>query len=200
MAIAGLFLLTFLPIHLYINLLLLKPDPHLFNKAAHIMSTFLLIRIIEVILFLSIIIHSLIGIILKIHNWRSRPIGYSSRNRSETDFFSKFMIWTGLIILLFLILHLSNFFFIRLGIAKGDADDFYSIAHSLFRIPIYDLIYIISISTIGFHLYHAFSSAFQTLGVNHHFWNPVIKSVALIYAIIIPLGFICIPLIIWISG
>ena len=62
----------------------------------------------------------------------------SADNKSETSFFSKFMIWTGAIILTFFILHLFNFYFIKLGIVKGNPEDFYSIAHNLFKIPAYD--------------------------------------------------------------
>jgi succinate dehydrogenase / fumarate reductase cytochrome b subunit len=71
MALAGLFLLTFLPVHLIINLMLLKSDPEPFNKAAHFMATFPLVKIIEVVLIGAIIIHIAWGIFLQIQNWLS---------------------------------------------------------------------------------------------------------------------------------
>src|SRR5664280_220553 len=119
MALAGLFLLTFLPLHLSINLMLLKSEPGPFNAAAHFMATFPLIKIMEVVLFGAILIHITYGIWLQIQNWLSRPVGYVSGNKSEVSFFSRFMIWTGAIILTFLILHWFNFYFIKLGIVKG---------------------------------------------------------------------------------
>jgi succinate dehydrogenase / fumarate reductase cytochrome b subunit len=197
MALAGLFLLTFLPLHLSINLMLLKSEPGPFNAAAHFMATFPLIKIMEVVLFGAILIHITYGIWLQIQNWLSRPVGYVSGNKSEVSFFSRFMIWTGAIILTFLILHWFNFYFIKLGIVKGNAEDFYSVAHSLFKIPAYDFIYLTCFALLGFHLFHAFYSAFQTLGLNHRLWNPVVKPIALIYAIVIPAGFAFIAISLW---
>ena len=95
MALAGLFLLTFLPLHLIINLMLLKSEPEPFNIAAHFMATFPLIKIMEIVLFGTILIHISWGILLQIQNWIARPVGYVIGNKSEISFFSKFMIWTG---------------------------------------------------------------------------------------------------------
>jgi succinate dehydrogenase / fumarate reductase cytochrome b subunit len=189
MALAGLFLLTFLPVHLIINLMLLKSDPEPFNKAAHFMATFPLVKIMEVVLIGAILIHITWGIYIQIQNWLARPVGYVSGNKSEISFFSKFMIWTGASVFTFLILHFFNFYFIRLGLVAGDPEDFYSVVHNLFKIPAYNYIYLICFALLGFHLYHAFSSAFQTIGLNHRLWTPVVKVVAFIYAIILPAGF-----------
>jgi len=197
MALAGVFLLLFLPVHLTINLMLLKSDPEPFNRAAHFMATFPLIKIIEIVLIAAILIHITYGIIIQIRNWFARPVGYYSINKSETSFFSKFMIWTGAAILTFLVLHFFNFFFIRLGIVPGDPEDFYTIAHSLFKIPAYNCIYLVCFALLGLHLFHAFTSAFQTLGLNHRIWTPVVKAFALIYAIILPAGFAFIALTLW---
>jgi succinate dehydrogenase / fumarate reductase cytochrome b subunit len=197
MALAGLFLLTFLPIHLIINLMLLKGEPGPFNTAAHFMATFPLIKIIEVVLIGAILIHMSWGIFLQIQNWVARPVGYVSSNKSETSFFSRFMIWTGASVFTFLILHFFNFYFIKLGIVTGDPEDFYSLAHSLFKIPVYNYIYLGCFALLGFHLFHAFYSAFQTLGLNHRLWTPVVKIAALVYAIIIPAGFAFISITLW---
>jgi succinate dehydrogenase / fumarate reductase cytochrome b subunit len=107
------------------------------------------------------------------------------------------MIWTGATVLTFLVLHFFNFYFIKLGLVPGNPEDFYSVAHNLFKIPAYNYIYLISFLILGFHLYHAFYSAFQTLGLNHRIWTPVVKVVALIYAVIIPAGFAYISITLW---
>jgi succinate dehydrogenase / fumarate reductase cytochrome b subunit len=197
MALAGLFLLTFLPVHLIINLMLLNSEPGPFNTAAHFMATFPVIKIMEIVLFGAILIHISWGIFLQIQNWLVRPVGYVSRNKSETSFFSRFMIWTGATILTFLVLHWFNFYFIKLGIVKGNPEDFYSVAHSLFKIPAYNIIYLTCFTLLGFHVYHAFYSAFQTIGLNHRIWSPVVKLVALIYAIVLPGGFAFISITLW---
>ena len=197
MALAGLFLLTFLPVHLIINLMLLKTDPAPFNEAAHFMATFPLVKIMEIVLFCTILIHIIWGIMLQIQNWFARPVGYASGSKSETSFFSRFMIWTGASVFVFLILHFFNFYFIKLGFVEGNPEDFYSLAHSLFRIPAYNYIYLGCFALLGFHLFHAFSSAFQTLGLNHRIWTPVVKITALIYSIAIPLSFAFISISLW---
>ena len=197
MALAGLFLLLFLPVHLTINLMLLKSDPDPFNKAAGFMASFPVIKVVEVVLIAALIIHFCYGIYLQILNWLSRPAGYALRNRAETSFFSKFMIWTGGAVLTFLIIHFFNFYFMRLGLVQGNPEDFYTVAHDLFAIPAYNIIYLICFALLGLHLFHAFSSAFQTLGLNHRIWTPVVKAVAWIYAILVPAGFALISLTLW---
>lgn len=197
MAMAGSFLLLFLPLHLTINLMLLKSNPEPFNKAAHFMATFPVIRIFEIVLIVTILVHISWGLYLQIQNWLARPVGYAAGNKSDTIFFSRFMIWTGATILTFLLLHFFNFFFIRLGLVPGDPENFYSIAHSLFKIPAYNIIYLVCFTLLGLHLYHAFSSAFQTFGLNHRIWKPVIDVVALIYALVIPAGFAFISISLW---
>jgi succinate dehydrogenase / fumarate reductase, cytochrome b subunit len=197
MALAGVFLLLFLPVHLSINLLLLKSEPEPFNKAAHFMATFPVIKIIEIVLVSAILIHISWGILLQIQNWIARPVTYSVRNRSETLFFSRFMIWTGACILTYFIIHFFNFWFMRLGLVPGDPENFYEVAHNLFKLPAYNIIYLASFVLLGLHLFHAFTSAFQTLGLNHRIWNPVLKAVAWIYAIGIPLGFATIAITLW---
>jgi len=197
MALAGLFLLLFLPVHLGINLMLLKDVPEPFNKAAHFMATFPLIKVIELFLLLVIIVHITYGVLLQIQNWLSRPVRYTVRNKSKTSALSRFVFWTGGAVLIFLVIHFFNFYFIRLGLVEGDPENFYSVAYQLFSIPGYVILYWVCFILLGFHLYHALQSAFQTLGLANEFWTPVIKAISLIYAIVLPLGFAVIPLVIW---
>jgi succinate dehydrogenase / fumarate reductase cytochrome b subunit len=107
------------------------------------------------------------------------------------------MIWTGASILTFLIIHFFNFYFIKLGLVRGDPENFYSVAHQLFKIPAYNFIYLVCFALLGLHLFHAFTSAFQTIGLNHRIWTPVIKIFAWIYAIALPLGFAFISITLW---
>lgn len=161
------------------------------------MATFPLIKILEVVLFGTILIHTAWAILLQIQNWLARPVSYASGNKSEVSFFSKFMIWTGVITLIFLVIHYFNFYFVKIGLVEGNPEDFYSLAHSLFQIPSYNYIYLFCFAILGFHLYHALFSAFQTIGLNHRIWSPVVKVVALIYAIGIPAGYAWISITLW---
>jgi len=197
MALAGLFLLLFLPVHLGINLMLLNDDPEPFNKAARFMATFPLVKVIEIFLLLTIVVHITYGVFLQIQNWLSRPVGYAVRNKSKTSAFSRFVFWTGGAVLIFLVIHFFNFYFIKLGLVEGDSENFYSVAYQLFSIPGYVILYWVCFILLGFHLYHALQSAFQTLGLANEFWTPVIRAISLIYAIVLPLGFAVIPFVIW---
>jgi succinate dehydrogenase / fumarate reductase, cytochrome b subunit len=199
MGIAGLFLMSFLVVHLGINLLMLKGDNGAaFSKAVLFMSNSLFIKLFEYVLFAAIFIHVAIGIILKLKNLRSRPVRYKVPTKSESSFFSRYMIWTGLIILTFLAIHFMHFYFVKLGIVAkppvaADTHDFYPMAVALFLTPAYAWLYIILMAPLGFHLYHAFQSFFQTIGFQHNRYFGLIKGIGAVYAVVITLGFLIIP-------
>ncbi|HOW30252.1 MAG TPA: succinate dehydrogenase cytochrome b subunit [Bacteroidales bacterium] len=204
MALAGLFLIVFLVLHLAINLLLLKSDGGVaYMKAVGFMTSNPLIKIMEIFLFGGFLIHILIGIIIQIYNWMARPKRYRVEGFSHTSFFSKYMIHTGAIILVFLTIHFVNFYFKKLGwVAPPEGverEDFYQMALLLFSSKFYSVLYIILMVFLGFHLNHAFQSAFQTLGLNHSKYTPFVKGLGTAYSIVVPLGFALIPLIILIS-
>jgi succinate dehydrogenase / fumarate reductase cytochrome b subunit len=163
------------------------------------MATFPLVKIFEIVLMASILVHIIYGIYIQIQNWLARPIGYAGGLKSKTSSLSRFMIWTGATVFTFLVLHFFNFYFIKLGLVPGDPENFYSVAHNLFRIPAYNIIYLTCFLLLGFHLHHAFWSAFQTLGLNHRIWTPIIKVLAWVYAIVIPAGFAFISIMIWLN-
>lgn len=198
MGLAGLFLILFLLVHLGINLTLLRGDEgEWFNAASHFMGSNYVVKVFEIVLLLAFLIHMVIGIALKIQNWKARPVRYARTNHSDTAFMSKYMFHTGVIIAVFLALHFMNFYFVKLGFvdppANVDKHDFYQMAQLLFGNVMYSLIYIVSLIVLGFHLNHAFQSAFQTLGFNHNKYYGALKKAAMIYAIIIATGFIVIP-------
>lgn len=206
MSLAGLFLIVFLLVHLGINLqLILHESPEIYNRAAHFMQTCILIKIIEIILFAGFLLHILYGLILQIENWRARPKGYRIANYSQTSFFSKFMIHTAAIIFAFLVIHLLDFYFQAnwgkatiVTYADGkEMADFGSMVIAKFHIPGFVIGYILSFLFLGFHLLHGFQSAFQTLGLNHKTYTPVIKFLGVLYTIIVVAGFTAIPLVIY---
>lgn len=197
---AGIFLMLFLCTHLLTNLLMLMGDGgKAFDKAVAFLSTNPLVKITEYVLFAGFIIHIFLGVVIWVSNQRARPVGYHVALKTETSAFSKFMFHTGVIIFVFMIIHLINFFFVKLGLAPvpdyaQDGHDFYAMAVVLFKNYWYSGIYLISFVFLGFHLKHAFQSAFQSLGMNHNKYTPAIKVIGTVYALIISLGFASIPL------
>jgi len=199
MALAGLFLISFLVVHLGINLLLLSNDDGAaFIVAVEFMTTNPLVKIMEIFLMGGFAIHIIIGVFIQIQNWLARPVRYKVAGYSHLSFFSKYMIHTGAIIFIFLSIHFTNFYFVKLGWVNApvgvEEEDFYQMATLLFADKFYAILYVVLMIFLGFHLHHAFQSAFQTLGLNHTKYTPFIKAVGTIYSIVVPLGFASIPL------
>ena len=202
MSLMGLFLVTFLLVHLTLNTFLLF-DKDLFNEGAHFMGTNPLIQVFQWVLFAGFAIHIIYGIILQLQNWASRPKGYKKRAWMEQSPFSKYMIYTGSLILIFLIIHLGNFFFVKMGWVGngvpevGGKEDMAQLVLNLFQNGGYVTFYVVMFLLMGFHLDHAFQSAFQTLGLNHPTYWGFIKGLSRVYAIVVTLGFVIIPLVIY---
>ena len=200
MAIAGLFLMSFLIVHLSINLLMLLGDGgEKFSKAVYFMTYNPAIKIFEYVLFGGFIIHMIIGVTIEIRNYFVRPIKYAVSIKSKSSFLSNYLIYTGIIILIFLIIHFIHFFFVKLGWVgipeyAADKHDFFTMAQHLFVNPWFSVIYIVCFIFLGFHLNHAFQAAFQTLGINHPRYTPFIKFLSTLYAIVIVIGFSIIPI------
>ena len=213
MALVGLFLITFLFVHLGINLTLLIPgtdttaDREIFNLAAHFMGTFFLIKVFEVILFGGFIIHIILGLIIQIQNWMARPKRYKVEGWSHTSPFSKFMIHTGIIILIFLVIHLMDFyikakFLGEVGEATYGGQTYHDLGALVvmkFKQGWFVIGYIVAFVLLAFHLDHAFQSAFQSLGLNHSKYMPFLKGLSRFIAIVLGIGFTVIPLVIYFS-
>lgn len=199
MALAGLFLLVFLPVHLGINMLLLVDDGgRAFTVAAAFMGTHPLIRVFEVVLFGGFLLHMVFGAMVSIRNRFARPVRYQHRSLTETSPFSKYMFHTGIIVFIFLVLHFIDFYFIKIGLvappAGIDRHDFYHRTIALFADRWAAGLYMICFLFLGLHLNHALQAAFQTIGLNHSKYIRLIKAASTFYAIVIAGGFMAIPL------
>ena len=206
MAAAGLFLITFLLVHLGLNLLIvIFESGDNFNIAAHFMGTNILIKIFEIVLFGGFLLHIIYGLIVQVYNWIARPITYKISNHAQTSFFSKYMIHTAGIMLVFLVLHLFDFYFkakffgevATIVIHGEDHHDLASLVVAKFQYSGFVIFYVVSILILGFHLLHGFQSAFQTLGLNHKTYTPIIKGLGYVYTFIIVVGYSVIPLLIY---
>jgi succinate dehydrogenase / fumarate reductase cytochrome b subunit len=207
MSLAGLFLVIFLVLHLSINItLILFKTPETFNKAAAFMENNLVIKIMEVILFGGILLHMIYGAVLQIQNLLARPVRYKKANYSQTSFFSKYMLHTAIIITIFLVIHLIDFWIKNefLGevrdITYADGKTYHDLGALVierFQIGWVVIVYVVLLLGLGFHLHHSFQSAFQTLGLNHKTYTPVIKALGVIYSIVVAGGFISIPIVIY---
>ena len=187
MAITGLFLISFITLHLAINLLSLSSDPTLFNEASHFMTTNLLIQTMQYVLAIGFILHIGMGIRLNYLNNKARPVKYEHNRPGEnSSAASRSMIYTGILVFWFLLLHLYNYWY---QIKFVGVDDDYLLVVALFDSWIYTLVYVVSFIVLGVHLDHGFQSSFQSLGANHRKYTPLIKILGSIYSALIASGF-----------
>ena len=271
MALTGLFLCTFLVGHLLGNLQLAfkagEEGRQAFNEYAYFMAHNPMIKILSYLTYISILFHTIDGILLTIKNKKSRPVKYAKNNaNANSSSTSRNMALLGSLILIFIVTHMANFWYkakissdsFPLHIIKTEVKnqkgqsqykeyyhtktspiekdsvvaiknktelydkrnfkiaegykDLHSLVFAFFgqdkskygfpkndQAIFYTLFYVLSMCVLCFHLWHGFASAFQTVGVNHSSYNTIIKSTGKLFAILIPLGFAIIPLMIFLN-
>jgi len=211
MSLTGLFLIVFLVVHLTGNLQLLVDDQgKSFNIYAEFMTTNPLIKTISYLLYAFILLHAIQGIVIWIKNRRARGNDkYAvkvTRTTGTNSFAARNMAWLGIIIFVFLALHLYQFWLqMKLGnlpMANYDGEqvkDLFAIVSVAYDNIIFVAIYVLSMVVIAFHLLHGFQSSFQTLGLNHKKYTPVINAIGVAYSILIPLGFAIIPILMYLG-
>lgn len=191
--LTGMFLCIFLVVHLYINLHLFKADGgETFTAMAEFMATTWAVKVMEIGLFLGILLHIIYGILVTFQNWSAKPVGYTSSPKPGTSKLeSRNMIWLGLIILVFLVIHLQGIYYqVKFGSPKPEI---YELTLSVMSDPTWAVIYLISMYALAIHLKHGFQSAFQTFGLNTPKYKGLVDLVAYIFWIGIPLAFASIP-------
>jgi succinate dehydrogenase / fumarate reductase, cytochrome b subunit len=202
MALTGIFLILFLAVHLAGNLQLLKDDGgKSFNIYADFMGHNPLIQFVSKGNFALILLHVIWGIMLTIKNKKARgPVGYANANKSSV-WASRNMGILGTFILIFLVIHLKDFYgeahFGNLNTQVYDGKevlDLYGQVAYWFKVDWYVALYVVCMAALGFHLWHGFTSAFQTLGLNHMKYNPVINFVGKTFAVLVPAAFALIPI------
>ena len=211
MSLTGLFLITFLLVHLIGNLqLVLSNDEGMsFNSYAYFMTNNPVIKLTSYGLYFFILLHAFQGTYLYIQNKKARgDQGYAVK-RYRTAGESKNSIYMGslgLVILGFIIVHMVQFwaqmhFTDNVGAFSIEgyegAKDLYALVSKTYENPWIVLFYVASMVFIAFHLWHGFRSAFQTLGINHKKYTPLIKAVGWTYAVLVPFGFAVIPVIMY---
>jgi succinate dehydrogenase / fumarate reductase, cytochrome b subunit len=206
MGITGLFLISFLVVHCFINSLIIVNDGGLtFNMGAHFMGTNWIIRAMEVVLFAGLLAHIVQGFRLVFQNRAARPERYAVNNgAANSKWYSRSMGLLGTLLLIFLIVHISKFWVMSrfTGIPTVDANgnhDLFAVMVETFKNPWLVLLYVVAMVSLAYHLLHGFSSAFQTLGWNHKKYTPLIKGFGFWFSIIIPLLFALMPIVMYLG-
>lgn len=218
-SITGLFLILFLMVHLTVNSLIVFDDSgDLFNQAAHFMDTNLVVRIIEPVLAIGVILHFIFATFITLDNQLNRDINYSGLRRykkrdaaAASPWTSRNMYILGAVILIFLVIHIINFFW-QMNFSSdpllenptgmgGDIENAYALVTGLFIQWKWSVaIYVIGAIALGLHLHHGVWSAFQSLGWSSIKWRKILNIIGLIISIVFAGGFAFIPLFVMIRS
>ncbi len=199
MALSGLFLVFFLAQHFTINFTsVIAPDT--FNSWSHFMGTNGVVQgILQPVLIFGVVFHFVMGFILELKNRNARAVKYASyKGGANSSWASRNMIISGLVILAFLGLHFYDFWIpeiIHKYIESHPEDPtrYYAETVHKFESPVRTGLYVLSFVLLIFHLWHGFSSAFQSVGFNNKY-SKALKMFTKAFAIVIPVGFIFIAL------
>ena len=206
MAISAFFLMFFLLQHFVINITSIFPDHGAtFNALSHFMGTNPLIQyVMQPVLIFGVVFHFVMGFVLEIKNRNAQKVSYAQNNgAANSTWMSRNMIWSGLAILAFVVLHFIDFWFPELntkfiqgdwsGLHNGELRYFHELQEK-FHNPVRVGAYIGAFAFLAMHLLHGFNSAFQSMGANNKYTKGL-KTFGKLYAILIPVGFMIIALV-----
>ena len=207
MCVTGFFLSFFLLIHFLGNLQLFLPQEqaHLqFNAYSHFLSGNILIKIVSYFLYASIIVHAVDGLIITLKNRKSGG-NYKTDNRKRASTWaSRSMGILGTFILIFLVIHFQNFWYVykfgNLPLDDNGNKDLYILVITVFKEWWYVLIYVVSMIALCYHLIHGIQSAVRTLGVFHPKFVRWFKNAGIAYSLIISFGFALMPIYIFFTN
>jgi succinate dehydrogenase / fumarate reductase cytochrome b subunit len=203
MGLTGLFLISFLVVHVGLNACIWAMDGgEMFNKAAHFMGSTVVMRILEVGLFIGFIIHIIQAYALTLQNQKKRSIGYAVQMGNKgSKWYSRSMGILGTLILLFLIIHLRNFWipsrFLEMqevtynGVAMHDL---FGLMRETFTDNIWLVaLYLLGCFSLAYHLMHGFQSAFRSLGLHNNRYLAMLNALGMGFSIVVPLAFAMMP-------
>jgi succinate dehydrogenase / fumarate reductase cytochrome b subunit len=200
MALSALFLMVFLLQHFVINLMSVI-SPEMFNEVSHFMGTNPLIQfVMQPILMFAVLFHFVMGFVLEIQNNKARPVKYVvNKGSANSSWMSRNMIYSGLFILIFLAIHMIDFWIPEMNYKyiQFSPEDPTRYHHELVEkfVPMWRVaLYVLGFVFLALHLLHGFQSAFQSMGARSSKFTPALEKIGKWYAILIPAGFIFIAL------
>lgn len=202
MALSAFFLMIFLLQHLTINMMSVF-SADLFNEVSHFMGTNPVVQFaLQPVLIFGVVFHFIMGFILEIQNNKARNVSYAKNNGgANSTWMSRNMIWSGVAILAFIVLHFIDFWFpeINTKFIQGDWSGlhdgqlrYYHELQEKFVNSARVAAYCVAFVLLGLHLAHGFTSAFQSVGAAS--LRKKLGTLGKAYAILVPLGFIIIAL------
>ena len=205
--VTGIGLILFIIGHLLGNLTLFGEGQAFNEYTLTLESLGWLLYLIEAVLAAGFLLHAWLGISIWLRRRKARPVGYEEYNTkggpSHQTWASRSMIFTGIVLLVFLVIHLDSFKFgdtETIMIDGEQARDLKALVVEKFQSPLYAFGYTFVMILLGFHLGHGFWSAFTSLTMRHRKFSGIIYTTGIIFAILMAVGFIFIPLYIYFTG
>jgi succinate dehydrogenase / fumarate reductase cytochrome b subunit len=202
--LTGLALFVYLILHLIGNALIFA-GRDFFNEYSHKLISNPLIVPIEIGLLAIFILHIYKAVRMWLANQAARPVRYAKRERaghtSRKSLSSSTMILSGIVTLLFVLIHVKQFKYGTWYVAAGDGAvrDLYRLEREVFQSPIWVAFYAISTLIVGLHLRHGISSAFQSLGLDHPVYTRRLTTWGIVGAIVIGGGLAFIPIWVYVT-
>ncbi|RYY40678.1 MAG: succinate dehydrogenase [Chitinophagaceae bacterium] len=213
MALTGIFLISFLLIHVALNACLFNDlswfnehdNGSMFNRAAHFMGNSLIIRILEFGLFAGFIVHIVQGYVVEARNRSRRSKGYQvSLGSRGSKWYSRSMALLGTLILLFLIVHVAHFWVpsrITHDLEEASYRNNTVQVHNLF-LRMYEvfqqgwvvILYLLGVGSLTFHLFQGFHSAWRSLGVHNRKYLAMLQSLGYVFTVVVCVLFALMPL------
>jgi succinate dehydrogenase / fumarate reductase cytochrome b subunit len=198
MAITGFFMLFFVTVHLMGNSSVFIGPSALNTYAEKLHSLGILVWIFRGFMFLMLAVHVFFGITLTLENSAANPSKYAKSRKLKATFASRTMIWTGVLLLAFLVYHLLQFTFRITPDILPDAvanrpGDVYGMVLGSFRITTISLVYVAAMVTLFFHLSHGIQSFFQTVGCSNDNTLPKVTMVGKLISVLFLVGYSAIP-------
>jgi len=192
MALSGFFLMFFLLQHLTINMLSVI-SPEMFNSVSHFMGYNPVVQfMLQPVLIFAVFFHFIMGMYLEWKNWKAREVKYAvNKQGGNSSWASRNMIYSGLVVLAFLGLHLSFMWapeidYKYIKVSPEDPTRYYEeLKHKFVLLPVV-IVYVVSFIFLALHLLHGFQSSFQTVGFNNNKYTPLLKRLGNVFAIVVP--------------
>jgi succinate dehydrogenase / fumarate reductase, cytochrome b subunit len=198
MGATGVALFVYMVLHLAGNALILA-GPEVFNEYSHALISNPLIVPIEIGLLAIFLIHIYKAIRMWMGNSAARPVTYTKKemagHTSRKSFASSTMIWSGLFIMIFVVIHVKQFKFGSWYQTVSDSAvrDLYRTEVEVFNNPLWVVLYVVATLLVGLHLRHGIASAFQSLGLDHPVYTRRLTLIGIGFAILIGVGLAIIP-------
>ena len=196
MAVTGLLFCLFVTIHMMGNLTIYAGKDSFLSYVDHLHSFESLVTVAEFGLILLAVLHIGMGLFLFLENRRARPAPYAVKKSAGGQTLGSWTApYTGVLILVFVIVHLIKFRFVD----KMTIDDFLILSKTFADFGFWTLFYIAGVIVVAIHVSHGFWSGFQTLGLSHLKYMPLVERLGIIFSFIIGIGFASIPVFVFLS-